>query len=176
MTNVYDVHNEELVWIAHLTKLKKLILNHVNIRDESLSDIHGLTHFECRRCANVGNVGIIGILRRSPDLQVLDLSGCILVTDDILEAANEISRNRRNNLMLNLYVGGTSITTRQDNVDNPWLKIINVNLSDIEIYRNDLSILQRNLQEQIVGVMEERQEQMEDEESEESEEENEDSV
>jgi len=130
-SNVSDVG---LTAIATLVKLEKLIVSYMHrITDDGLKNVCGLKELECRRCP-FSDRGMTTLIKSSPQLQLLDLSGCRYIKDTTLEVAKDTCSSRTNNVMLKMIVGGTAILTKKEIGQEklpPLLHIVNVDLSDI---------------------------------------------
>lgn len=133
-----------LAAIATLVKLEKLIVSYMHqITDEGLKNMCGLKELECRRCP-FSDRGMTTLIKSSPQLQLLDLSGCRNIKDTTLEVAKDACSNRTNNIMLKMIVGGTAILTKKEIGQKeigqerlpPLLHIVNVDLSDISSVSN----------------------------------------
>ncbi|KYN03547.1 Putative RNA-binding protein EEED8.10 [Cyphomyrmex costatus] len=132
ITGCCNVSDAGLAAIATLVKLEKLIVSYIDqVTDEGLENICGLKELECRRCS-FSDRGIIMLIRSSPQLKLLDLSGCNYIRDTTLKVAKDACSRRTNNVMLKMIIGGTSIFD-DDSLEKlpPLLHIVNVDLSDL---------------------------------------------
>ncbi|XP_011707840.1 PREDICTED: putative RNA-binding protein EEED8.10 isoform X2 [Wasmannia auropunctata] len=132
ITGCCNVSDVGLAAIATLVKLEKLIVSYIHqITDEGLKNMCGLKELECRRCP-LSDRGITMLIKSSPQLQLLDLSGCRYIKGTILEVAKDACSSRTNNVMLKMIIGGTAIFDRFD-LERlpPLLHIVNVDLSNL---------------------------------------------
>lgn len=128
-----------LTAIATLVRLEKLIVSYMHqITDDGLKNVCGLKELECRKCL-FSDRGMTTFIKSSPQLHVLDLSGCRFIKDTTLQAAKDVCSNRTTNVMLKMIVGGTAILTKKEIGQEklpPLLHIVNVDLSDISSVSN----------------------------------------
>ncbi|EZA47801.1 Putative RNA-binding protein EEED8.10, partial [Ooceraea biroi] len=142
-----NVTDDGLTAVATLTKLERMTISYLDrITDSGLQDICGLKELECRNCPFIGDHGVSMLIESSPQLRLLDLSGCHDITSTVFHVAKDACNSRSNNVMLKLIIGGTSIMPKHetddddDDVDDdkddklsPLLQIVNVDLSDRRI-------------------------------------------
>lgn len=114
------------------------------ITDEVLNDMPKLKTLQCRGCPALKDKGISALIEMAQNLELLDLSGCNNITNELLEVAVESTKHRTNNVVLKVYVGGTaaevSSTPAEDSNEDPnkfalrfispYLQVLNVDLSD----------------------------------------------
>lgn len=134
-----NVSDAGLTAIATLVKLERLIVSYMHrITDDGLKNVCGLKELECRRCS-FSDRGMTALIVSSPQLQLLDLSGCKYIKDTTLEVAKNVCGGRTNNMMLKMIIGGTAILTKKEIGRErlpPLLHIVNVDLSDISSVSN----------------------------------------
>jgi len=144
-----DVTDTGLAAIATLPKLEKLIINYVKkITDNGLENMCGLKELECRKCRSISDQGMSMFIRSSPHLQLLDISGCINITNITLDAAKDACHTRSNNLMLKMIIGNTAIfpTKEQDEEQtSPLLQIVNVDLCDDDFFMFDEDLIDEDI-------------------------------
>lgn len=119
--------------ITSLPNLKQLHINYLgNITDEVLTDMPKLQKLECKGCPNLKNPGLCSLIEESTELMHLDLSGCNNLSNPVVETAYKATKNRTNNVILKMFVGGTGIDV--DEIRNkevsPFLNVLNVDLSE----------------------------------------------
>ncbi|XP_011874815.1 PREDICTED: putative RNA-binding protein EEED8.10 isoform X2 [Vollenhovia emeryi] len=131
ITGCCNVTDAGLTAIATLTRLEKLIISNMfTITDDGLKNVCGLKELECRQCL-VSDRGVAVFIKSSPQLQLLDLSGCRYIGNATLEVAKDVCSSRTNNVVLKMIVGGTAILPRKEPDQKtlpPLLHIVNVNL------------------------------------------------
>ncbi|GAB1861899.1 RNA-binding protein EEED8.10 [Camponotus japonicus] len=149
ITGSPDVTDTGLAAIATLPKLEKLIINYVKkITDNGLENMCGLKELECRKCRSISDQGMSMFIRSSPHLQLLDISGCINITNITLDAAKDACHTRSNNLMLKMIIGNTAIfpTKEQDEEQtSPLLQIVNVDLCDDDFFMFDEDLIDEDI-------------------------------
>jgi len=126
------VSDAGLAAISTLVRLEKLIVSYMHqITDEGLKNMCGLKELECRRCL-FSDRGITTLIKSSPQLKLLDLSGCRYIKDTTLEVAKDACSSRTNNVMLKMIIGGTAIFDLfgLERLP-PLLHIVNVDLSNL---------------------------------------------
>lgn len=128
-----------LTAIATLVRLERLVVSYMHqLTDDGLKNVCGLKELECRRCP-FSDRGMTTLIVSSPQLQLLDLSGCRSIKDATLEIAKDVCSNRTNNMMLKMIIGGTAIVTKKEigqEILPPLLHVVNVDLSDISNVSN----------------------------------------
>lgn len=91
--------------ITTLSKLEVLWINGMTgITDGPL--IHLSERLKVLRCAGckVTDAGLTTILNRSQNIELLELSFCNNITDEIVNYAIELTKQRTNNVILNLII------------------------------------------------------------------------
>lgn len=135
-----------LAAIATLPKLEKLIINYIKkITDNGLENMCGLKELECRKCRWISDQGMSMFIRSSPHLQLLDISGCIHITNVTLDAAKDACNTRSNNLMLKMIIGNTTIFTAKEEQTSPLLQIVNVDLCDDDVFIFDEDLIDEDI-------------------------------
>lgn len=76
---------------------------------------------------------MINFLEYTPQLELLDLSGCRGITNETLKKAATVTVNRTNNTILKIFVGGTSVDLSTFDKVSPFLQIVNIDLSNREL-------------------------------------------
>lgn len=125
-----------LTAIATLLKLEKLTINNLDyVTDDGLRNICSLRELNCQRCPLIKDYGVSMLIKSSPQLQLLNLSGCENITHVTLKAAKDACNSRSNNVILKMYIGGTSILPELDGEtkqSSPLLQTVNVDLSSCD--------------------------------------------
>ncbi|XP_032681321.1 F-box/LRR-repeat protein 2-like [Odontomachus brunneus] len=111
--------------IAALPKLEYLNISFVlGITDNGLKNLKNLKGLECSGCENITDNGIHDILVFSPQLQLLDLSFCSRITNNIFEFAKVIRDNEPNKIVLKIYISGTQIVLTDKHKVHPAIQLI----------------------------------------------------
>lgn len=127
----HSVTNAGLAGITLLPKLEHLNISYLGkITDEVLTDIPNLRTLVCRGCPSLHNTGLCTLVEESKNIELLDLSGCNLVSNDLIEVAIKVTLARTNNLVLKMYVGDTNVKLSEIAVISPFLNVLNVDLSE----------------------------------------------
>ncbi|XP_032671828.1 F-box/LRR-repeat protein 16-like [Odontomachus brunneus] len=122
----YFLGDNALGAIATLPKLEYLNISFVlGITDFGLKNLKNLKGLECSGCGHITNNGIHKILHFSPQLQLLDLSFCNRITNNIYEAAKIIHDNEPSKMVLKIYVLGTRIVLTDKHKVHPTIQLIN---------------------------------------------------
>ncbi|XP_050459937.1 F-box/LRR-repeat protein 7-like isoform X2 [Cataglyphis hispanica] len=142
ITGALDVTDSGLAAVATLPKLEKLIISYIRkITDNGLENMCGLKELECRKCTLFSDEGMSKFIRSSPQLQLLDISGCHNISNITLDAAKDACNTRSNNVMLKMIIGNTSIfpyKEQDEEQPSPLLQIVNVDLCDDEFNMFDI--------------------------------------
>ncbi|XP_071554433.1 putative RNA-binding protein EEED8.10 [Temnothorax nylanderi] len=145
ITGCSNVSDVGLTAIATLVRLEKLnVTDMQQITDDGLKNVCNLKVFKCRRCL-FSDRGMTTLIQSSPDLQLLDLSGCRNIKDSTLEVAKDVCSSRTNNMMLKMIVKGTAILTKKK-IDQGRLPphIVNDLLDDLSGSVSNLCLVDKN--------------------------------
>ncbi|TGZ37997.1 putative RNA-binding protein EEED8.10 [Temnothorax longispinosus] len=138
-SNVSDVG---LTAIATLVRLEKLNISDMKqITDDGLKNICNLKVFKCRYCL-FSDRGMTTLIRSSPELQLLDLSGCRNINNSTIEVAKDVCSSRTNNVMLKMIVTGTAILTKKGRLPR---HIVNDLLDDLSGSVSNLCLVDRGI-------------------------------
>ena len=99
------------------------------ISDEALRDMPNLKELECRGVTNIKDRGLCNLIEMSQNLQLLDVSGCKNITNELINVAIKATKIRTNNQVLKIFAGGTSVNFDQIKDLSPLSQILNVNNS-----------------------------------------------
>ncbi|XP_014209865.1 F-box/LRR-repeat protein 3-like [Copidosoma floridanum] len=125
------VTNEGLASITSLPNLQHLSINYLGkVTDEVLTLMPNLRTMECRGCPRIKNTGLCTLLEESHNLELLDFSGCNQISNKLIEVAIASTKSRPNNILLKMYVGGTTVNTKAITKVSPLLQVLNVDLSE----------------------------------------------
>ncbi|XP_067209749.1 F-box/LRR-repeat protein 2 isoform X1 [Linepithema humile] len=144
ITGCIGVTDTGLAAIATLAKLEKLTINNLDcVTDDGLQNMCNLREMHCQRCPQIKDHGMSMLIKSSPQLQLLDLSGCGNITHATLKTAKDACNDRSNNTVLKMIIGGTSISPELDGEttqqSSPLLQIVNVDLSTtLSDYMHDI--------------------------------------
>ncbi|OXU27874.1 hypothetical protein TSAR_002554 [Trichomalopsis sarcophagae] len=131
LTTCHSVTNEGLAAITSLPKLQHLFINYLGkITDEVLTDMPNLRTMECRGCPNLKDQGLSTLIEESQHIELLDLSGCNHISNELIEVAIKSTKNRTNNVILKMFVGDTSVQHSKITKVSPLLQVLNVDLSE----------------------------------------------
>ncbi|XP_043524916.1 putative RNA-binding protein EEED8.10 [Frieseomelitta varia] len=118
------ISNYGMAAIATFSELEVLIMNDMpRVTKVHLCDASNLKRIECRRSKFMDRV-IINLIKSAPQLRVLDLSESLSITNRTLEEAAGITVSRTNNIILKIFVGGTSVDLSTFNNVSPFLQIV----------------------------------------------------
>lgn len=128
------VRSVGLTAITTLPKLEKLKISYLKL-NVNFQNMYNLKEFECRKCIFVSDEEVANLIKYAPLLEVLDLSGCVSITNDSLENAVIATNSRTNNVVLKIFIGGTSIQLGTFHPISPLLQIMNVDLSLVDNHK-----------------------------------------
>lgn len=89
-----------------------------------------LRTMQCRGCPSLKDQGLSTLVEESQHIELLDLSGCNHVSNELIEVAIKSTINRTNNVILKMYVGDTSVQFTKITKVSPFLQVLNVDLSE----------------------------------------------
>ena len=89
-----------------------------------------LKNILCRGCPNLNNPGLSTLVEESQGIELLDLSGCNHVSNDLIEVAIRATKNRNNGVVLKMYVGGTAVDINEIDKVSPFLTVLRIDLSE----------------------------------------------
>lgn len=121
----YGITDASLSALSNCNYLKKLFINYLDkITNEGISAIARQGQLEivqCRGCPNLGDRGFVTLAVLCPYLKLLDVSGCILVTNITVQACYDSVVARATNETLTVVVGDTTADPDVLNLDHPNL-------------------------------------------------------
>ncbi|KAK9299917.1 hypothetical protein QLX08_007220 [Tetragonisca angustula] len=124
ISSCYGITNFGMTAITTLSELEVLIMNNMPVVTVvQLWDAANLQKIECRSSQFMDGV-IINLIKSAPQLKVLDLSESQFITNTTLEEAATITASRTNNVILKIFVGGTSVDLCTFNNVSPFLQIV----------------------------------------------------
>ncbi|KAJ8672652.1 hypothetical protein QAD02_003911 [Eretmocerus hayati] len=131
ISSCQSVTNAGLASIVSLPKLQHLSVNYLGkITDTVLVDMPNLRTMHCRGCPNLKNEGLCNLIEESHQIELLDLSGCNEVSNELIEAAINATTNRTNNVVLRMYIGDTKVKVNEITRVSPFLQVVDVDLSE----------------------------------------------
>ena len=130
------VTDDGLAHISSLPNLECLTINYLKVSGNTLIDMPSLKKLECRGCLEISDEPLSELFQESHSLHLLDLSGCELITNDFIKAAIAATENRTNNVICEIYVGGTSVELEEIQEKSLFLKLLDEDLSE-EFEEND---------------------------------------
>ncbi|XP_044004576.1 F-box/LRR-repeat protein 2-like [Aphidius gifuensis] len=99
----FYITEEALMSLTSLEILEELNVSNIDgVTDDFISKFKGLKKLWCEYCKNITDAGIIECIKNCPNLDTLCLFGCN-ITISTLTGADEITKNRINNIALCLY-------------------------------------------------------------------------
>ena len=107
--NLKGISDKDIKFISILPKLEVLKTRNLPITGSCLKNFSNLKLLDCRGCKNLFNNNLMRFLRRAKNLQLLDLEGCNKITNSVIEFAIKITKNRTNNLILEIGISQTKI-------------------------------------------------------------------
>ncbi|XP_043501009.1 F-box protein SKIP2-like [Polistes fuscatus] len=109
--NCNKVTDTGLQAVATLPKLETLIINNLTqITAVGLDNMCSIRRLECKYCVSIRDTGLVILLHASPNLELLDLTGCNGITNNTINVAEYVTSRRSNNIVLKMYIGETSVT------------------------------------------------------------------
>lgn len=122
------IRDYTLAAIEKFTKLEILITRDLyQVTSKGLLYLCNLKQLVCQEC-NFFDITISNLLRCSFQMEMLDLSGCHNITNVTLRRAIAATSCRTNNIILNLFVGGTAVDLETFTDVSPFLRIIDRDL------------------------------------------------
>ena len=110
------VIDSNLESICNLPKLQVVKINELKvITGSGLGNFPNLKEFHCKSCDNLEDEHLIRLLRCSDKLEYLDITGCDKITNSVVNVAIEVTKNRKNNIAMEMFTFGTA--TNLDEVD-----------------------------------------------------------
>ncbi|KAK2587325.1 hypothetical protein KPH14_003042 [Odynerus spinipes] len=124
------VSDRGLQAVATLPKLETLLINFLDqVTAVGLDNMYNIKHLECQKCTLITDTGLAILIHVSPNLELLDLSGCIGITNETINVAMSATSRRSNNTFLKMFVGGTSVKFNEIHETSPYLLVVNVDFS-----------------------------------------------
>ncbi|XP_067136370.1 putative RNA-binding protein EEED8.10 [Centruroides vittatus] len=121
----HGITDASLSALSNCNYLKTLYISYLDkITNEGVSAIARQGQLEtlhCRGCPNLGDTGFVTLAVLCPDLKLLDVSGCILVTNITVQACYDSILARSDHQTLTVVVGETSSDPDVLNLDHPNL-------------------------------------------------------
>ena len=116
--NFFD---RDLELIARLLRLQ--ILKIVYITAAGLADMSNLKDLDGRGCINLEDDGRINLLKCAANLEILDFTDCKKITISVVNVAIEMTKNRTNNILIEISVGRTKINVNKIKKKSPLLNL-----------------------------------------------------
>ncbi|KAI4504365.1 hypothetical protein M0802_000836, partial [Mischocyttarus mexicanus] len=115
--------------VATLPKLETLIINNLfRVTAVGLDNMCSIRRLECKYCVSIQDTGLAILIHASSNLELLDLTGCTGITNDTINMAEYVTSRRSNNIVLKMYIGGTSVT--RNNHTSPNLMLLRIKITD----------------------------------------------
>ncbi|XP_044010003.1 F-box/LRR-repeat protein 4-like [Aphidius gifuensis] len=118
------ITEKALVALTKLENLQKLDVSMLNITDSFISKLKGLKELHCARCKNLTDTGIIQFIKNNPDLGVIDVSRIDNITYNLVIAANQVTKNRTNGIILHIRKNDSAINKASKSIIKcQWLVV-----------------------------------------------------
>ena len=128
LTGCYGISDSSLEVISKLPKLQVLRVEGLRkITGSGFGGFPNLEKLNCSFCENVENNGLVNLLRCANKLKVLDFRYCPKITNSVIDVAIEVTENRKDYVILEVYIAGTSIDIDKIVKKSPLL-YLNLNL------------------------------------------------
>ena len=119
--NIFDYH---MKLISRLPKLEELnIAYNKNLTGSGLENLVNIRKLYCWNCINIKDEYMIKLLKCAGKIARLDVSGCKLITNNFINVAIEVTKNRSNNILLEISVKGTNVDIDEIKENSPLLHI-----------------------------------------------------
>lgn len=93
------------------------------ITDQTLRYMPNLKKLICMQCNNIKDDGLCTLVESCESIEMMDLSFCFQITNSFVDAAINATKNRTNNIILNLHLDGTSVDSNKINEKSPLLRM-----------------------------------------------------
>ncbi|XP_061941712.1 uncharacterized protein LOC107994662 [Apis cerana] len=128
------ITDHTLAAIEKFTKLEILITRDLyQVTSNGLLHLYNLKQLICQECSFF-DITISKFIQHSSQLKILDLSGCRNITNVTLRRAVTATNYRTNNIILNLFIGGTAVNLETFKEVSPFLQIYNTDSRYKEIF------------------------------------------
>ena len=109
--------------VGKLTNLEVLDFNCYidKFTGSELENLTNLRKLYCPGSLNLKEINIINLVKRAPNLELLDIAGCKKITNSLIDVAIEVTKNRTNNILLQINIYGTSIDINKIREHSPLL-------------------------------------------------------
>ena len=94
-----------------------------NITGSSLVKLHNSKKLFCNYCDNLKDNNLIKLMRRANNLEGLNIYACESITIILINAAIEITKNRSNNVMLDIQIRENQIDYKKIKEKSPLLHL-----------------------------------------------------
>ncbi|XP_044001607.1 uncharacterized protein LOC122847779 [Aphidius gifuensis] len=103
ISSCFYITEEALMSLTSLEKLEELSVGNIDgVTDNFISQLKGLKKLFCEYCKNITDAGIIECIKNCPNLDTLNLYHSN-ITINTLTGADEITKNRTNNIALCIF-------------------------------------------------------------------------
>ena len=110
--------------IVNLRKLQVLKIEQIEeITDVELGGKSNLKEFYCRGCTKLEDSSLINLLKCAANLEIINIEECTKITKSVIDVAIQVTKVRTNNVVLDLYVNGTSIHIDKIKENSPLLHL-----------------------------------------------------
>ena len=119
-----DLNLSEL--ISKLPKLQVLNISELDELDGwGLGGLSNLRKLYCAFCGDLKDDGLMSLLRCADKLELLDIRCCYKLTNSLIDVAVEVTKNRTNNVILEIHTNFMKINLDKIKGNSPFLRLIN---------------------------------------------------
>ncbi|XP_044005807.1 F-box/LRR-repeat protein 2-like [Aphidius gifuensis] len=124
-TTAHDAINETALGaLTKLENLQKLDVSFLDITDSFISKLKGLKEFYCYDCKKLTDDGIIQFIKNNRDLDMIDVRGIDNITINLVNAADQATKNRTNGIILHMKISNPSIKEASMSIiKSQWLVV-----------------------------------------------------
>ena len=105
-----------------MPKLQILKIQNIDeITGSGLGGFYNLRKLNCSFCFSLKDDGLMSLLRCTNNLELLDIQCCFNITNSLIDFAIAVTKNRKNNVVLIIYMRDTSINFGKIEENSPLL-------------------------------------------------------
>ena len=95
-----------------------------NITGSGLGNFPNLKELHCQYCEKLEDDHLIRLLRSSDKLELLDVRWCEKITNSVINVAIEVTKNRPNNVALEMYIRFKAVKLKEINGKSSLLYLL----------------------------------------------------